>query len=63
MKTIEIIEYRGFEITLKKCNSRVGVAYSATNNYGEPYTTGRFFKNPEDAINNEKKNLDLCLDQ
>lgn len=63
MQTIKTIEYRGFKITLKKYNSRAGVAYGASNDYGEPYTAGRFFKTEDDAINNEKRNLDLCLDQ
>ena len=63
MKQVEKIEYRGFTITVNQYNSRAGVAFGATNNYGEPYTAGRFFREKEDAVENEKKNLDACIDQ
>lgn len=63
MSTIKTIQYRGFEIMVNRYDSRAGTAYAATNNYGEPYTNGRFFKSEEEAIKHEQHNLDLCLDQ
>lgn len=57
------IMYRGFEITVKSSLTCYGVLYSCYNNYGEPRMNDYAYHSAEEAIEEEKKELDLCIDQ
>ncbi len=56
------IKYRGFEITVKATITNYGICYHAENNYGEPYMEWVGHTTAKKAIDIEKANLDLFLE-
>ena len=57
------VMYRGFIISLSIIPTKYGTCYKASNNYGEPYMDWKGYRTEQEAVKQEEKNLDLCIDQ
>ena len=59
----EIIKYKEFEIEVTAHNTRFGVLYHAENNIGEPYDDFMAYKTKKEAVDIEKANIDIYLEE
>lgn len=64
MTFIKTVQHRGFEITVRRtAQTRFGFLFFAIDNYGEPIGEQIYFQTVDEAVADQVKNLDLCLDQ
>ncbi len=59
----KIINYKGFEIAVTSHSTRFGILYHAENNIGEPYAEYMAYSTEEEAVDLEKKNIDMYLEE